>query len=320
MKKKIEIFCTLGPSSLNKKFLNFSNKNISLLRLNLSHIESHKLANTIKFVRKYSKVPICIDTEGSQIRSKVKATKFLKANSMIKIYKANGKFNLYPSYVFEKLKAGDLLNIGFRDLLIKIKKIEKKIIKAKVIRSGYLENNKGIHLENRKIKLNFLTEKDFRSIKIAKKMKIKYFALSFTNSHEDVIKFNKLLKNEIKIFKLESSSAIKNLDKILKVGKKFLIDRGDLSKEISTEMIPIAQRKINLLGKRKKKDIYVATNFLESMLKNNYPTRGEVNDIYNTLELGSKGVVLAAETAIGKFPINSVKFLKKIIKIFSKYN
>ena len=72
MKKKIEIFCTLGPSSLNRKFLNFSNKNISLLRLNLSHIESHKLAKTIKFVKKYSKVPICIDTEGSQIRSKVK--------------------------------------------------------------------------------------------------------------------------------------------------------------------------------------------------------------------------------------------------------
>ena len=191
---------------------------------------------------------------------------------------------------------------------------------AKVIRSGYLENNKGVHLENRKLKLNFLTDKDFRSIKIAEKLKIKHFALSFTNSHEDVIKFNKLLKNKVKIFKLESKSALKNLDKILKVGKKFLIDRGDLSKEISTEMIPIAQRKINLLAKRKKKDIYVATNFLESMLKNNYPTRGEVNDIYNTLELGSKGVVLAAETAIGKFPINSVKFLKKIIKIFNKYN
>ena len=85
-------------------------------------------------------------------------------------------------------------------------------------------------------------------------------------------------------------------------------------------MIPIAQRKIISLGKKMKKDIYVATNFLESMLENNYPTRGEVNDIYNTLELGSKGLVLAAETAIGKFPISSVKFLKKIIKIFIQYN
>ena len=72
MNKKIEILCTLGPKSLNSKFLKFSNNNISLLRLNMSHIETKNLSKLIKFIRKYSDVPICIDTEGAQIRSKVK--------------------------------------------------------------------------------------------------------------------------------------------------------------------------------------------------------------------------------------------------------
>lgn len=310
----------MGPSSLNKSFLKFSNKNVSLLRLNMSHIKLSKLASTIKYIMRYSNVPICIDTEGSQIRTKSSKTKFFKINNLLNIYKSNNDFTLYPNYVFDKLRVGDILNIGFRGLVLKINRVSRKVIKTIVTNPGYLENNKGVHVENRKVKLNYLTEKDIESIKIAKKYKIKYFALSFTNNHRDMIKFNNLLKNRIKIFKLETKNALINIKKILNRGDKFLIDRGDLSKDISIEMIPIAQRKIISLGKKMKKDIYVATNFLESMLENNYPTRGEVNDIYNTLELGSKGLVLAAETAIGKFPISSVKFLKKIIKIFIQYN
>ena len=320
MTKKKEIFCTLGPSSLNKKFLKFANNNVSLLRLNMSHIKISKLKRTIEFVRKFSNVPICIDTEGAQIRTKVTKLKFCKLNSILNIYRSGNNFTLYPGVVFNKLKVGDILNIGFRGLMVKIKSANKKVIKSIIINSGYLENNKGVNISNRKIKLKYLTDKDFEAIKIAKKYKINYFALSFTNNREDIVNFNNLLKNEIKIYKLETRSAVKNLKKILSAGDKFLIDRGDLSKDVSIEMMPVIQRKIISLGKKMKKDIFVATNFLESMLENNYPTRGEVNDIYNTLELGAKGLVLASETAIGKFPVECVGFLKKIIKTFNQYH
>ena len=320
MTKKKEIFCTLGPSSLNKNFLKFANNNVSLLRLNMSHIKISKLKKTIEFVRKYSSVPICIDTEGAQIRTKVTKLKFCKLNSILNIYRSSNNFTLYPSGVFNKLKVGDILNIGFRGLMVKIKSANKKVIKSITINSGYLENNKGVNISNRKIKLKYLTDKDFEAIKIAKKYKINYFALSFTNNREDIVNFNNLLKNEIKIYKLETRSAVKNLKKILSAGNKFLIDRGDLSKDVSIEMMPVIQRKIISLGKKMKKDIFVATNFLESMLENNYPTRGEVNDIYNTLELGAKGLVLASETAIGKFPVECVGFLKKIINTFNQYH
>jgi len=320
LKKKIDIFCTLGPSSLNRKFLKFSNANVSLLRLNMSHIKINKLKNTIKFIKKFSKTPICIDTEGAQIRSKIKKIKYLKSNNQtINIYKNTGNFNIYPSEVFNKIKKNDIMDVGFDGLKIKVIRVKKNKLNCKVLKDGLLENNKGIHIENRKIKLNFITEKDKKAILIAKTMNIKHYALSFTNTYKDILKFNKLLKSEIKIFKIETKSAINGLKKIINRGDRFLIDRGDLSKDISVEMLPAIQRKILKMAKIKNKKVYVATNFLESMVKNKYPNRGEANDIYNTLETGAAGLVLAAETAIGKYPEECVVFLKKMIKTYLKF-
>ena len=315
---KIDIFCTIGPNSLNKKFLKFVKNKIDLLRINMSHVSIKNLQHQISFIKKNSSIPICIDTEGAQIRTKVKKEKYFNKNQKLIINKNNGPICFYPEYIFDKIKTRDQLELGFSGLEIEIKKKLLDKLICKVIKSGYLEKNKGVHLKNRKVKINYLTKKDISAIKIAKKNKIKYFALSFTNGPEDVKKFNILLKGKVKIFKLETKSAIKNLNKIIKSGKNFLIDRGDLSKEISIEQIPVAQRKIIKMARKKNKNVYVATNFLESMIVNNYPNRGEVNDVYSTLELGAKGLVLAAETAIGKNPIDCVAMLKKIIKVYLK--
>ncbi len=321
MKNKIEIFCTLGPSSFNKKFLNFVNGKVSLLRLNMSHIEIKDLSKNIDFIRKFSKVPICIDTEGAQIRTKIKKMENYKFGQKFRIFKDKGKKMLYPPETFEKLKIGDELDIGFNDLKAKIIKKKKNFLIFKTTSSGRIENNKGVNVSNRRIKLNYLTEKDIKAIEIAKIKKIKFFALSFTNSIEDIRKFNKILNNQNKIFKVETRQAVKNIDKFFKQANNFLIDRGDLSKSIKIENIPITQRHILKKSKKyKNKNIYIATNFLETMLYNKSPTRAEVNDIYNSIEMGSKGLVLAAETAIGKYPEKSVMFLKKMIKVYKKNN
>ena len=310
--KKIKILCTLGPESLNKDFLKFTNKKVDLVRLNLSHINIYNLEKIIKFVKKNTNVPICIDTEGAQIRTKIKKNRKFLFGKKDYIYENGGNFNLYPNYIYYKLKKNDILDIGFNGLKIKILKRIKNKILFKTIKAGLLEKNKGIHIENRSIKLNFLTEKDFKAIEISKKLKINNFALSFTNSVDDIKKFNKLLPKENKIFKIETKRAINALDKIFKVGKKFLIDRGDLSKEISIFKLPIIQRQV-FEKASKNIEIYTATNFLESMIKNPYPNRGEVNDIFNTCEMGSAGLVLAAETAIGKYPKECVNFLLEFI-------
>ena len=316
---KNKIFCTLGPSSLNRDFLKFTNKKVDLLRLNMSHIDIKDLQKNINFVKRFSSVPICIDTEGAQIRSKVRKKKFCKKGSYLRLFKKHKSyFSLYPPSIFEKIKIKDILDIGFEGLKIQILQKNKENCKTKVIKSGKLENNKGIFISNRKIKLEYLTNKDKIALQIGKKNQIKNYALSFVNNVQDIKNFNRILGKENKIFKLETKSAMRNLESILKEGKNFLIDRGDLSKEIGIENIPVAQRKILKLASIKKKDVYIATNFLESMVKKNFPTRAEVNDIFNALELGSKGIVLAAETAIGKYPKDCIYLVKKIFRSFKK--
>ena len=195
---------------------------------------------------------------------------------------------MYPENVFNQIKVNDLLSVGFNNLVLKV--INKKnTIKCKVISAGLIENNKGVHIVNRKIKLRFLTDKDFAAILIGKKFKIKNYALSFTNSESDVRNFNKLLKNNNRIYKIETSQAIKNFKSIMKKGENFLIDRGDLSKEVNVENIPVAQRKLFKMKKKyKNRRIFVATNLLESMLNNNYPTKGEANDIFNSSKWAQK--------------------------------
>ncbi len=316
MRNKKEIFITLGPSSVTKSFLKKIGKKVNLLRLNMSHIKISNLSKQIDFIRKHSKIPICIDTEGSQIRTKVKKEILFKKGHKGKLYKKNKIFSFYPPEVFSDIKQGDIYDVGFDNLKIKIIKKKADFCIFETISPGKLESNKGVHCINRSVKLNYLTKKDIEAIKIGKIKKIKNYALSFTRSDTDMIKFNRLILNSRKIFKLETKNAIKNLNKIFKYGKDFLIDRGDLSKEVSIEKIPYYQRIILSKAKKNNKNIFVATNCLESMINNSYPTRAEANDIYNILELDAKGLVLAAETAIGKYPYESVLFLKRMIKIY----
>jgi pyruvate kinase len=311
----IKIFCTLGPASLNRKFLKFSNKKIDLLRLNMSHININHLEKIIFKIRKYSKVPICIDTEGAQIRTKVIKAKRFKKGEYFTISRTKGDIKLYPDDIFVKLKNSDILSFGFEGLQGRV--LNKKInnLKIKCTNSGYLETNKGVHIDNRKLKIEFLTKKDFLAIEIGKKNKIVNYALSFTNNTDDMVKFNKILPAQKKIFKLETREALKNFRMMTTKGNFFLLDRGDMSKDLNIEEIPIAQRFL-FKNKRKNTKIAIATNFLESMIEKPFPTRAEANDIYSSLEMGANVLVLAAETAIGKYPKECVEFLLRIIDRF----
>ena len=197
-KFKNKILITLGPSTLNAQFLRKAEKlKVALLRLNMSHLSVMKLKKNINFIKKYTNIPICIDTEGAQIRTKTKKEKLIKKNSILKISDKDD-LNLYPHDTHLKLKKNDILDIGFKGLKLKVtlKKTNKVI--CKVLSTGILENNKGVHIKNRKVKLNYLTKKDFLAIKIGKKLGIKNFALSFTNTPEDIKKFNKILNKKIK--------------------------------------------------------------------------------------------------------------------------
>ena len=318
---KFEIFCTLGPSTINKDFLKFAEKNkVSLVRLNMSHLNLKTLEKNIKFIKKNSKLKICLDTEGAQIRTKlISKPRKIKKGRVFCLDRNKGNFKLYPDEIFDKLKKKDILDIGFNNLVAKVEKKSNNKIFLKSISTGLLENNKGVYVKNRDIKINFLTNKDMLAIKLSKKYNIKNFALSFTNSTDDIKKFKKIIKDSRAIFKIETKKAIANLKELIKNADDFLIDRGDLSKEIMLEYVPVIQRKIfKIARKYKNKKIAIATNFLESMIEKPFPTRAEVNDIFNACEMRASGLVLAAETAIGKYPKECVLLLKSIINVFNK--
>ena len=158
------------------------------------------------------------------------------------------------------------------------------------------------------------------ALDLAYKNNIRYYAISFVNSSKDLRLVKKIVdKKSFLISKIETKSAISNLKEITKESNALLIDRGDLSRYIPIEEIPIAQELIINHGLKAKKPVYVATNLLETMVKETQPTRAESHDIFSTLKQGASGLVLAAETAIGLNPVSCVDFLKRCIKIFKKY-
>jgi len=327
--KKTKIICTLGPASFNKHTLKLlSNEKVDIFRINLSHTNKNQIKKKIKYLKQNKIKNICIDTEGAQIRTThTKKKCLIKKNNIIKIYNknilsTNKKICFYPHFDIDKLKVGTKIDIGFNSLSIKVikKKSINKYILCKVLNEGYLDSKKGVHIHS-KITLPCLTQKDRYALKLARELKIKYFAISFVNYSRDLQEVKKIVgKNSFIISKIETKKAVINLDKIIKNSDALLIDRGDLSRYVSIEKIPVAQENIIKRSTKLNKPTYVATNLLESMINENQPTRAESHDVYSTLKEGAKGLVLAAETAIGKNPIECVRFIKRCISVFKRKN
>ena len=319
----MELLSTLGPSSLNKQTLKkLQLLGVSLFRVNLSHTEVRDLKKIINFIRKHSTVPICIDTEGAQIRTRLDKQITLKTSQELEIFfndqKNKNKLNFYPLKIYNQLKIGDIIYIDFNSVVVEIVEIKKSSIKVFVINGGVVQTNKGVAV-NKKINMEPLTDKDLKAIKIGKEMNIKNFALSFCSESKDVKKLRSLLDKECKIIsKIENVKGFENCAEICRYTDSILIDRGDLSREFKIEDIPLIQKEIVKIAKSFKRKIFVATNFLESMITNDSPNRAEINDIYNTLLDGASGLVLAAETAIGKYPVKSASIIKRVYDNFKK--
>ncbi len=321
MRKKI--ICTIGPSSFKKTILKkFKMMGVNIFRINLSHTNLKVLEKRIKFIKDVVGInKICIDTEGAQIRTKkLKKPKFLKKNSYVSLgFNKNSNFNLYPKFNLKKINKNTKIYIGFDNLILNVLRVKSDIIYCKVKNPGIIDSNKGVHI-NKNINLKPLTNKDVEAIRISKKLGVKKFALSFTNTSRDLEIIRKLInKKDFLISKIETKKSLINLDNIIKKSNAILIDRGDLSRYVPIHNIPIEQLKILKRSKKLKKDTYVATNLLESMIQNESPTRAEANDIFLSLYHGANGLVLAAETAIGKNPIKCVQFVKKCISVSKKF-
>jgi len=321
-----KILCTLGPATLKEPIIKrFESLGISLLRLNMSHLDIKELPSIIKFIKQITNIPICIDTEGSQFRTgkinndKLNLNQGTEVNLYSKIQEgvSNG-IQILPDLGLDLLKLGDYLTIDFNNVLVKIIKKGKVKALASVIHGGEISTNKAITV-NRNIPLPPLTEKDRKAINIARDLDLQFFALSFANNKKEIDFIRKLIPdNAHLISKIESKESLLNLVEIITSSDSILIDRGDLSREISIESIPFVQKQIIKTANKLKTEVYVATNLLETMVLSPKPSRAEVNDIVTTLEQGADGLVLAGETAVGKYPVECVRMVIRLIELSKK--
>ncbi len=322
---KIRIFCTVGPRSLDSgTLLRLSQRNVDLLRINLSHTPLDRVADAIAFIQDSVDVPICLDTEGAQVRNGSMESGIRVADRDHVLLTAEPivgtaeSFSLTPPTVFETLKANDLVFVDFDGVVLEVVSVGRGQASAVVINGGSIGSNKAVTVDPPPL-LPPLSEKDQAAVRIGVEMGVANFALSFANRPSDVLALRQLIGPDARIIaKIESISGVSNLDGILEVTDEILIDRGDLSREVPLESISFLQKTIIKKAALAGVPVAVATNLLESMLVNRKPTRAEINDIVNTLIDGASGLVLAAETAIGSHPVAAVDMLRGLIERFTR--
>ena len=327
-KKDIKIITTLGPATNTESDLRkIKDKGVNFVRINMSHSSIDDLEYFITLAKAVD-IPFIIDTEGSQIRTGAlnEASISLDENDEVQVFKEplvgdKHKISLQPGHVVDQLQAGDILYVDFDALILKISDtstIGQGYITAKTLSKGSLGRNKGVAVDsvgNTIFELPPLSVKDYESIAVGLKEGIGYIAASFMRSAQFVKDVRLATQGKMKIIsKIECLDALHNLDEIIQASDFLLIDRGDLSKEVPIEKIPFLQKMILSQARKHGKEVFVATNLLETMVEKSKPTRAEVNDVITAILDGAAGLTLSAETAIGKYPMACINMLNKLIK------
>ncbi len=329
--KPLQIITTIGPASLSAETIkSLHSAGATSFRINLSHSNPELLKEYYDVLTQSGVIP-SLDTQGAQVRVYKHAEKvsFFEGETM-KISEPsspmanNCDLLLNHAEIFPQLQPGDEMRIDFNGLVIRIDEIDlsNNVLSTSILNKGYLGINKAVDIIGKKLTLNPLTRFDIEAI-TQYSSKIKSLFLSFVNCADDIRYARNLINSpnlnarcpEI-ISKIETLSGIDNLESIIKESDAILIDRGDLSREISISKVPSATRAIIQTCRAYGLPCFVATNILDSMITDSLPSRAEVSDLYNLFSMGISGIVLAAEVAIGKHPVESVHVVKYMNEVF----
>jgi len=325
----VKIVATLGPISDSKQMIkSLIDAGVDLFRLNFSHgshDEKRELVKRIREVDDY--VGIMADIQGPKIRvGKFKNDEAYNLNvgQEVKVFEREiedggdqSQFAIPLAGFLKSMRKGEYFYVNDGIIKIQVKSIEKDHLIGEVIAGGLISNNKGVNIPSGDLKQRVPTEKDIKDLEFIAELNPEYVAISFVSGADDVIHVKKLLENygngEIKLIsKIERPIALDNFDQILEFSDGIMVARGDLGVEISPEQVPIRQKELINKCNKEGKPVIVATQMLESMVNTPIPTRAEANDIYNAVLDGTDAVMLSAETAVGKYPINSVEYMNKI--------
>ena len=325
MQRRTKIVCTLGPASWSPERIDaLIAAGMDVARINFSHGELERHAETIRNVREAAlragrPVAILGDLQGPKIRVGVLPGPVQLSPGDAVVFApegehAPGELPTTFAELADDVEVGDvvLLADGLMELIVE--EVGPPRVKMRVIHGGELTSNKGINLPTTRISIPSLTPKDLRDLEFALEQELDYIALSFVRSADDVLDLVRRVPEggPLVVVKVEKGLALENLPAILNVSAAAMVARGDLGVELPFERVPLAQKRMIQLANLSSRPVITATQMLESMIENPRPTRAEASDVANAIIDGTDAVMLSAETATGKFPIQAVSSMVRI--------
>lgn len=329
MRTHTKIICTIGPSvDTLEKMLELIDAGMNVARLNFSHGDHKQHLQSIenlKKAREIAKIPLAImaDNKGPEIRigkvlnGAISVKKGQKISIIPEFDEIEDHISVHPFEALDPVAVGS--KILFDDGYVISEVVHKKDhkITVEISNSGVLKNHKGVNVPNVHLKLPALTQKDIDDLKFICEHDVDILAASFIRSAEHVLSIKELLAQEGKpdlmvVAKIENAQGVENFDNIVQVSDGIMVARGDLGVEVDLSLVPKLQKIMIRKCYNACKPVVTATQMLESMIINPRPTRAEVSDVANAIYDSSSAVMLSGETAIGNYPIQTVKQMKKI--------
>jgi len=327
-----KIVCTIGPASCSATMIDhLMRAGMDVARLNFSHGSHAEHAECISLLRasavKHQKpISILADLQGPKIRTGALAgggPVLLKTGQQFEITTKKllgnvSRVSTTFSQLPREVHRGDRILLSDGLIELRVERVRPGHVICRVVNGGALGQHKGINLPGVNLKVPALTTKDKQDLTFALKHGADYIAVSFVRRPEDVLLAKKLIQRAGKdtpvIAKLEKPEAIENLDEILRASDGVMVARGDLGVEMNPERVPVVQKAIIARAREFRRPVITATQMLESMTENPRPTRAEASDVANAIFDGSDAVMLSAETASGKYPVEAVGMMARIIE------
>jgi pyruvate kinase len=333
---KTKILCTLGPASSSEQVLrDMMRAGMDAVRINFSHGNHKAHLDRIRTIHNLNKkyhrrIRILADLEGARIRvGRFSSHKILFLEKNKTVYMVNSQDAEGEKYIpfdypgdIKDLEPAGYIYIDDGRIVLKIEEIEKNRIRLKVVTGGELKERKGINIPGAKLMFPSLSEKDKKDIDFALENGVDYIAQSFIRRKEDILALRDYIggKRHIPIVaKIECQEGIDNVEDIMGVSEGIMVARGDMGISISVYRVPFVQKEIIRRCRKNKRFSITATQMLESMTENYFPTRAEVSDVANAVLDGTDYVMLSAETSIGRYPVACVKMMNDIIRYAELY-
>ncbi|MCF7935572.1 MAG: pyruvate kinase [Synergistales bacterium] len=328
--RKVKIVCTLGPACTDYDTLRrIAEAGMDLARFNFSHgdYESHAINfSQLRTIEEEMDRPIAtvLDTKGPELRTGALDGGKIQLHNNAPIVLTPDEEPGTPERItisykelYREVEAGQAIFIDDGTLHLQVEAIHPPEIHCRVVVGGELGEHKGVNVPGVQLTLPALTEKDINDIRWGVEHGMDYIAVSFVRSRDDILEVRKVLENlnsDMQVIaKIETKSAVNSLEEIAEVVDGMMVARGDLGVEMPSEDVPLVQKHIIDLCRSHGKPVIVATQMLDSMIRNPRPTRAEANDVANAVLDGADAVMLSGETAKGSYPILSVETMNRIL-------